>query len=65
MKVGFHAATSVKNLVNLEDSKTDEYGRAVHENCYIWTVVLKKPRRVIVRTEPAEEPLSLPSCTVS
>ena len=29
--------------VNLEESKTDEYGHAVHENCYVWTVELKKP----------------------
>jgi hypothetical protein len=31
--------------VNLEESKTDEYGHAIHENCYIWTVELKKPGR--------------------
>ena len=31
--------------VKLEESKTDEHGHAVHENCYIWTVELKKPRR--------------------
>jgi hypothetical protein len=31
--------------VNLEESKSDEFGRAVHENCYIWTVELEKPRR--------------------
>jgi hypothetical protein len=34
--------------VKLEDSKTDEHGRAIHENCYVWTVVLKKPPRRIV-----------------
>jgi hypothetical protein len=28
--------------VNLEESKADEHGRAVHENCYIFTVMLKK-----------------------
>jgi hypothetical protein len=54
-----------KESVNLEDSKTDEHGRAVHENCYVWTVVLKKPRRVIVRIEPAHERLLLRSGEVS
>jgi hypothetical protein len=34
--------------VNLEDSKTDECGRAVHENCYVWTVILKKPPKSVV-----------------
>ena len=37
--------------VNLEESKTDVYGRAVHENCYIWTVELKKPGRHIADDE--------------
>jgi hypothetical protein len=37
--------------VNLEDSKTDDHGRAVHENCYVWTVILKKPpKRVVLQT---------------
>jgi hypothetical protein len=36
-----------KESVNLEESKTDEHGQAVHENCYVWTVELKKPRRRI------------------
>lgn len=40
--------------VNLEESKTDEYGRAVHENCYIWTVELKKPRRHIARIDDTQ-----------
>jgi len=31
--------------VNLEESKTDEHGQSVHENCYVWTVELGKPRR--------------------
>jgi hypothetical protein len=29
--------------VNLQESKTDEHGHAVHENCYVWAVELKKP----------------------
>lgn len=36
--------------VKLEDCKTDELGRLSHENCYVWTVELKKkPRNVTVR----------------
>ena len=31
--------------VNLEESQTEEHGHAVHENCYVWTVQLKKPGR--------------------
>jgi len=38
-----------KQPVNLEESKTDELGHAVHENCYIWTVELKKPPRRITQ----------------
>jgi len=34
-----------KQPVNLGECKTDEHGQAVHENCYIWTVELRKPRR--------------------
>jgi hypothetical protein len=26
--------------VNFEESKTEERGHAVHENCYVWTVQL-------------------------
>jgi|HubBroStandDraft_6_1064221.scaffolds.fasta_scaffold25895_6 hypothetical protein len=44
-----------KESVNLEECKTDEHGRAVHEDCYVWHVILKKPRRVIARTEPVYE----------
>ena len=32
-----------RNSVNLRVSKTDEYGRAVHENCYVWRLLSKKP----------------------
>ena len=39
--------------VNLEESKTDECGQAVHENCYIWTVELGKPRRFTIRIDSA------------
>jgi hypothetical protein len=42
--------------VSLEVSKTDEHGQAVHENCYVWTVELKKPRR---RISPTTERSSL------
>jgi hypothetical protein len=32
-----------RNSVNLTVSKTDEHGRAVHENCYVWRLLSKKP----------------------
>jgi hypothetical protein len=41
-----------KESVNLEESKTDEYGHAVHENCYVSSVKLKKPPR---RTDTVHE----------
>jgi hypothetical protein len=37
--------------VNLEESKTDECGHAVHENCYVWTVELKKPERRMTKID--------------
>jgi hypothetical protein len=49
--------------VNLEESKTDEFGRAVHENCYIWTVELKKPRRHLAGID--DEPRALRSRAAS
>ena len=39
--------TICREPVSLEESKTDEYGQAVHENCYVWTVELKKPRKPV------------------
>jgi hypothetical protein len=60
--------------VNLEESKTDEHGHAVHENCYIWTVELKKPgkrktqtdaRTWTLRLSPSRIGCLLPcSCTI-
>jgi len=46
-----------KEAVTLEESKTDERGKAVHENCYIWTVELKKPAK-------GEHALTLPTPTI-
>jgi hypothetical protein len=37
--------------VSLEESKTDERGMAVHENCYVWTVELGKPRKRMARAD--------------
>ena len=54
-----------KEFVNLEESKTDEHGQAVHENCYVWTVELKKPRRYTARIDSAHDWLSLPSGAAS
>jgi len=55
-----------RESVNLTESKTDECGRAVHENCYYWTVVLKKPPRSVVRARTAVllfRPQSVQNCT--
>jgi len=40
-----------KDPVNLEESKTDEHGHAVHENCYIWAVELRKPRKPMTQID--------------
>lgn len=48
-----------KESVSLTESKADEHGRAVHENCYYWTVILNKPPRRVARPEPVTERLSL------
>ena len=48
--MSYEAQCSIcREPVTLEESKTDEYGQAVHENCYIWTVELKKPRKPVSR----------------
>jgi hypothetical protein len=44
-----------RESVNLGESKTDERGQAVHENCYVWTVELKKPRRPVLRIGAVHE----------
>jgi hypothetical protein len=54
-----------KESVNLEQSKTDEYGQAVHENCYVWTVALKKPRRNVIQMDAVYEWPSLASGAAS
>ena len=54
-----------KESVNVEESKTDEHGRVVHENRYIWTVELKKPRRNTARIDSVHERLSLLSRAAS
>jgi hypothetical protein len=44
--------------VNLRESKTDENGNAVHENCYVWTVELKKPgKRITPTVAPTPSPV--------
>ena len=32
-----------KEPVTLEESKSHEHGRAIHENCYVWRIQLSKP----------------------
>lgn len=39
-----------KESVTLEESKTDERGQAVHENCYVWTFALRKKQGHIFGT---------------
>jgi hypothetical protein len=48
-----------KQSVNLEQSKADQYGSAVHEDCYVSLLVSEKPRRFRVRIEALRERLSL------
>jgi len=36
--------------VNLTESKADENGQAVHENCYVSMLIPKKPRQFTART---------------
>jgi hypothetical protein len=47
-----------KQSVNLSESKGDEYGRAVHENCYVSMLVSKNPRWFTVRIDALRERLS-------
>ena len=47
-----------KEPVTLEESKSDEHGRAIHENCYVWTIALRKPPRGVTRTEDRPPSLS-------
>jgi hypothetical protein len=39
-----------KQSVNLTESKADENGQAVHENCYVSMLIPKKPRQFTART---------------
>jgi hypothetical protein len=48
-----------KEPVALAESKTDEHGHAVHENCYIWTVELRKPRKRITQIDAQPRPSGL------
>jgi hypothetical protein len=53
-----------KQSVTLEQSKADEYGRAVHEQCYVLLLVWKEPR-FLARPEPKGERLSLMTMLMS
>jgi len=44
-----------KQSVDLCQSKTDEFGRAVHEHCYAATFMSRKPRRHKIRSRAAHE----------
>jgi hypothetical protein len=41
----FHRCAICKNPVNLEQSKADEHGKAVHEVCYVAKIVGERNRR--------------------
>ena len=47
-----------KQFVKLEQSKTDEHGRAVHEDCYV-SLLVQREHRSLARTEPKHERLSM------
>jgi len=53
-----------KQSVNLNVSKADEYGRAVHEACYVSRLIQKEPR-FLARTQPKRERLSLMTMLMS
>jgi len=53
-----------KQSVDLNDSKSDECGRAVHEQCYVSLLVQKEPR-FLARTEPNGERLSIMTMLMS
>jgi|HubBroStandDraft_6_1064221.scaffolds.fasta_scaffold04708_6 hypothetical protein len=49
-----------KQSVNLEQSKTDEHGRPVHENCYVSLLSSQNRPRFLARAAvPKQERLSL------
>jgi len=48
--------TICKESVNLEESKTDELGQAVHENCYVSSLVAKDSWRFKVGAQPERLP---------
>jgi hypothetical protein len=45
-----------RQSVNLENSKSDEHGRAVHENCYVLAIVSKKEPIFLARNAPRGYP---------
>ena len=49
-----------KQPVSLESSKTDEYGSAVHEECYVSTLVAKKLRQFRMEIEALRVRFHLP-----
>ena len=48
-----------KQPVGLERSKADEHGSAVHEECYVSTLVAHRPRRFRLRVEALRGRLAL------
>jgi hypothetical protein len=53
------------DAVDLIESKTDEYGQAVHENCYVWSVELRKPRKPTARQQIHDDDQSWPQAALA
>jgi hypothetical protein len=49
-----------KQTVDLAESKTDEHGRSVHEDCYVSLLVGKKRRGLTMRIDAARVSACLP-----
>lgn len=47
------ACSICKQPIRLETSKTDEYGKAVHEECYVLKISSKPPQTTADNTEGA------------
>jgi hypothetical protein len=45
-----------KQSISLEQCKTDEYGRAVHEECYVSLLLVQKKLPTTVKLVPKKPP---------
>ena len=57
--VSLHPCAICKKPVNLTESKADEYGQVVHEDCYVWMLVPNNARpKPVANTHRAFNPAS-------